>query len=124
MALFLLVFAVCLLIFGSMTALLLLSGTPRYRTEPDQLLALMDRALASQVSETEWNTVMNYPIRHDDFLDGVRRRAQRLVGEHGNHGRVMRGKPLLDATGREELQALRDHLARHLALRERQRNVE
>ncbi len=123
MALFLLVFAVCLLIFGGMTALLLLSGTPRYRTEPDQLLALIDRALASQVTETEWSTVINYPIRHDEFLDGVRRRAQRLVDEHGNHGRVLRGKPLLDATGQEELQALRDHLARHQALKQRPNSV-
>lgn len=122
-ALFLLVFAVCLLIFSGMTALLLLSGPPRYRTEPAQLLALIDRALASEVGETEWNTIIGYPIRHDETLDGIRRRAQRLVDEHGNHGRVTRGKPLLDATGQAELEALRDHLARHLELRERQRNV-
>jgi hypothetical protein len=124
MALFLLVFVVCLLIFGSVIALLLLSGTPRYRTEPAQLLDLIDRALDSQVNETEWNTIIGYPIRHDETLDGIRRRAQRLVDVHGNHGRVSRGKPLLDATGQAELQALRDHLARHLALKERQRSVE
>ncbi|QTF91589.1 hypothetical protein [Halomonas sp. BM-2019] len=118
MALFLLVFVVCLLIFGSVIALLLLSGTPRYRTEPRQLLELIDRALQSQVNETEWNTIIGYPIRHDETLDGIRRRAQRLVDVHGNHERVNRGKPLLDATGQEELRALRDHLARHLALRE------
>jgi hypothetical protein len=124
MTLFLLVFAVCLLIFGGMTALLLLSGTPRYRTEPAQLLALIDRALASEVTETEWNAIIGYPIRHDETLDSIRRRAQRLVDEHGNHGRVSRGKPLLDAAGQEELKALRDHLARHLALREQQRRGE
>jgi len=124
MALFLLVFVVCLLIFGGMVALLLLSGTPRYRTEPAQLLDLIDRALQSQVGETEWNTIIGYPIRHDETLDGIRRRAQRLVDEHGSHGRVSRGKPLLDATGQEELTALRDHLARHLALRERPPSVE
>ncbi|MDN3520082.1 hypothetical protein [Halomonas ramblicola] len=118
MALFLLVFAVCLLIFGGMLAILLLSGTPRYRTEPQQLLDLFDRALESQVGETEWNTVMDYPIRHDDYLDGVRRRARRLMDEHGNHGRATRGKPLLDAEGREELKALRDHLASRQALHE------
>lgn len=120
MALFLLVFAVCLLIFGGMVAILLLSGTPRYRTEPQQLLELFDRALESQVGETEWNTIMGYPIRHDDYLDGVRRRAQRLMDEHGSHGRVSRGKPLLDATGHEELKALRDHLASRQALREQE----
>ncbi|MFP4136858.1 MAG: hypothetical protein ACOC0M_03520 [Halomonas sp.] len=118
MALFLLVFAICLLIFGGMTALLLLSGTPRFRTDPEQLLRLMDEALESRVDETEWNTLMGYPIRHDDYLDGVRRRAQRLMEEHGNHRRVARGKPLLDAKGQEELRALRDHLASRQALRE------
>lgn len=120
MALFLLVFAVCLVIFGGMVALLLLSRTPRFRTEPDHLLTLFDKALASEVGETEWNTVIDYPIRHDDTLEGVRRRAKRIMDEHGRHGRVARGKPLLDATGHEELDALRQHLAAHTALKRRQ----
>ncbi len=123
MALYLLVFAVCMLIFGGVLAILLLSSTPRYRTEPRQLLELMDQALENRVDETRWNTIIDYPIRHDETLDGVRRRAQRLVNEHGNHGRARRGKRLLDTTGQEELQALRDHLARHIELRERQRSV-
>ena len=120
MALFLLVLAVCLVIFGGMIAMLMLSGTPRYRTEPEQLLELFDKALESRVGEPEWNAVIGYPIRHDDYLDGIRRRAQRLMDEHGRHGRVTRGKPLLDATGQEELAALRDHLASHTSLQRRQ----
>ncbi|MGE4535046.1 hypothetical protein [Halomonas sp.] len=119
MALYLLVFAVCLVIFGGMTALLLLSGTPRFRTDSEQLLRLFDQALDNRVDETEWNTLMGYPIRHDDYLDGVRRRAQRLMEEHGNHRRAARGKPLLDPTGQAELRALRDHLARRQALQQR-----
>ncbi|MDI5889656.1 hypothetical protein [Halomonas rhizosphaerae] len=120
MALFLLVLVVCLVIFGGMIALLMLSGTPRYRTEPEHLLELFDKALESRVGETEWNAIIGYPIRHDDYLDGIRRRAQRLMDEHGRHGRVTRGKPLLDATGQEELAALRDHLAAHTSLQRRQ----
>ncbi|PRY73418.1 hypothetical protein [Halomonas ventosae] len=116
MALFLLVLVVCLAIFGGMIALLMLSGTPRYRTEPEHLLELFDKALQSRLNETEWNAIIGYPIRHDDYLDGIRRRAQRLMDEHGRHGRVTRGKALLDATGQEELAALRDHLAAHTAL--------
>lgn len=123
-ALFLLVFAVCLLIFASMVGILLLSGTPRFRTDPEQLLTLFDQALEGRVNESEWNAIMGYPIRHDDYLDGVRRRAQRLMDEHGNHGRAARGKPLLDETGHGELEALRAHLASRQALRERQRSVE
>ncbi|WP_280551967.1 hypothetical protein [Halomonas sp. 25-S5] len=120
MALFLLVLVVCLVIFGGMIALLMLSGTPRYRTEPEHLLELFDKALESRVGETEWNTIIGYPIRHNDYLDGIRRRAQRLMDEHGRHGRVTRGKPLLDTIGQEELAALRDHLAAHTSLQRRQ----
>lgn len=120
MALYLLVFAVCLLFFGTLVAVLMFSRTPRYRTEPEHLLELFDKALESRVSETEWNAIAGYPIRHDDYLDGVRRRAQRLMDEHGRHDRVSRGKPLLDATGQEELAALRDHLAAHTRLRRQQ----
>ncbi|APE29913.1 hypothetical protein BOX17_02410 [Halomonas aestuarii] len=116
MSMFLLVLVVCLVIFGGMVALLMLSGTPRFRTEPEHLLELFDKALESHVNETEWNTVIGYPIRHDDYLEGIRRRAQRLMDEHGRHGRVTRGKPLLDSEGQEELAALRDHLAAHTAL--------
>ncbi|TDO06200.1 MULTISPECIES: hypothetical protein [Halomonas] len=120
MALFLLVLVICLVIFGGMIALLMLSGTPRYRTEPEHMLELFDKALESRVGETEWNVIIGYPIRHDNYLDGIRRRAQRLMDEHGRHGRVSRGKALLDATGQEELAALRDHLAAHTSLQRRQ----
>ncbi|MCE8052427.1 hypothetical protein HOP61_14095 [Halomonas daqingensis] len=122
MALFLLIFAVCLFIIGGMVLVLLFSRTPRYRTEPEHLLELFDKALANQVGETEWNVVINYPIRHDDYLDGVRRRAQHLMQEHGRPWQVAQGKPLLDKTGHAELAALRNHLAAHQRLRERQRN--
>ncbi len=117
MALFLTVLAVCLLIIGGMVAILMTVRTPRYRTEPEHLLELFDQALESRVSETEWNAVVGYPIRHDDYLEGVRRRAQRLMDEHGRHGRVARGKPLLDDEGHADLAALRDHLAARTALR-------
>ncbi|MCC5882359.1 MAG: hypothetical protein JJU25_06965 [Halomonas sp.] len=122
MALFLLIFAVCLFVIGGMVLILLFSRTPRYRTEPEQLLELFDKALANQVGETEWNVVLNYPIRHDDYLDGVRRRAQHVMQEHGRPWQLAQGKPLLDKAGQEELKVLRDHLASRQRLRERQRN--
>ncbi|MDL4863860.1 hypothetical protein VO226_04015 [Halomonas elongata] len=117
MALFLTVFAVCMLIFGGMVIILLLSHTPRYRTEPEHLLTLFDKALENRVGETEWNALIGYPIRHDEYLESVRRRARHLMDEHGRHGRVARGKPLLDTEGQEELAALRDHLAAHTQLK-------
>ncbi|MEQ6918442.1 hypothetical protein [Halomonas aquatica] len=117
MYVFLLVLVVCLVIFGGMVALLMLSGTPRFRTEPEHLIELFDKALESRVNESEWYAVVGYPIRHDDYLEGIRGRAQRLMDEHGRHGRLTRGKPLLDSTGQEELKALRDHLAAHTALK-------
>lgn len=116
MALYLLVFGVCLLVIGSVIAILLTARTPRYRTEPEDLLALFDKALESQVSESEWNAIIGYPVRHNEYLDGVRRRAARLMEEHGRRWQIAQGKPLLDTTGQAELKALRDHLAAHTAL--------
>ena len=118
MALYLLVFGVCLLVIASVVGILITARTPRYRTEAGVLLDLFDKALESQVGETEWNAVMGYPIRHDEYLDGVRRRAANLMERHGRRWQIAQGKPLLDETGRAELRALRDHLAAHTALRQ------
>ncbi|GAA3907221.1 hypothetical protein GCM10022228_16880 [Halomonas cibimaris] len=119
MALYLLVFGVCLLVIGATVAVLLSTRTPRYRTETDDLLALFDKALTSHVSESEWHTLIGYPIRHDEYLERVRRRAAHLMEEHGRRWQIAQGKPLLNATGQAELQALRDHLAAHQRLRRR-----
>lgn len=119
MALYLLVFGVCFLVIGSVIAVLMTSRTPRYRTEPKDLLALFDKALDSQVSETEWNALVGYPIRHNEYLEGVRRRAAHLMDQHGRHWQIAQGKPLLNDEGQAELKALRDHLAAHTALHAR-----
>ena len=116
MALYLLVFGVCLLVLGSVMLVLMTSSTPRYRTEPKDLLALFDKAL----SETEWNTIIGYPIRHNEYLDGIRRRAAHLMELHGRRWMIAQGKPLLSQEGQEELKALRDHLSAHTALRQQQ----
>lgn len=42
------------------------------------------------------------------------------MSEHGRHWQIPQGKSLLDATGQEELAALRDHLAAHTRLRRQQ----
>ncbi|MGM0834399.1 hypothetical protein M0220_01195 [Halomonas qinghailakensis] len=119
MALYLLVFGVCLLVIGAVLLILMTVGTPRYRTEPHDLLALFDKALESKVSETEWNAIIGYPIRHDEYLDSVRRRAAHLMDSYGRHWQIARSKPLLNQEGYTELKALRDHLAAHTALRQR-----
>ncbi|WP_148254261.1 hypothetical protein [Aidingimonas lacisalsi] len=118
MALFLLVFAVCLLVFGTMIGILLVSRTPRYRTEPEDLLAVFDKTLNGYVTETEWNAIVGYPVRHDDYLEGVRRRAQQLMSDYGRPWQVSHGGSLLSRTGRQELAILRDHLAARDALRQ------
>lgn len=119
MALYLLVLGVCLLVMGAVVLVLMTAGTPRYRTEPKDLLALFDKALSSQVSETEWNAIIGYPIRHNEYLDGVRRRAAHLMELHGRRWLIAQGKPLLNHEGQAELQALRDHLAAHTALHQK-----
>lgn len=118
MATFLLIFAVCFLIIGSMVGIMMLSRTPRYRTEAHDLIALFDKALSCTLTETEWNTIIGYPVRHDEFLEGVRRRAQHLMEEHGRPWQAAQGGSLFSRSGREDLQVLRDHLASRTALRE------
>ena len=118
MATFLLIFAVCFLVIGSMVGVMMPTRTPRYRTEAHDLIALFDKALSGTLSETEWHTVIGYPVRHDEFLEGVRRRAQHLMDEHGRPWQAAQGGSLFSRSGREDLQALRDHLASRTALRE------
>lgn len=121
MALYLLIFTVCVVVIGGAIALLMLVRTPRYRTEPQHLLRLFERILANQANEAEWNAVIGYPVRHDPYLEGVRRSAQRIMDEHGRPWQVAQGGALLSRSGREEIAALREHLTAHLALQEGRR---
>lgn len=121
MALYFVIFAICLVIIGGTVALMMSLRTPRYRTEPAHLLTLFDRVLANQATENEWHTLVGYPIRHNEYLEGVRRSAQRLMDEHGRPWQAAQGGSLLSPNGEEQLSALRDHLAAHMALQEGQR---
>ena len=118
MLLFLLVFVVCLTILVGTVAMLMLSRTPRYRTEPVHLLDVFDKTLDKRVSVAEWHMVVDYPIRHDEYLESIRRRGQHLMEEHGRPWQVAQGGSLLSRVGRDELEALRDHLRARMALRE------
>lgn len=113
---FLLIFVACLLITGSMFGILMMSRTPRYRTNPEDLLNLFDRTLAGAVGEAEWYAVVGYPASHDAYLESIRRRAQRLMDEYGRPWQAAQGGHLLSKTGREELRALRDRLATYASL--------
>nr|WP_040475838.1 hypothetical protein [Halomonas lutea] len=111
MGLYLVVVLICLLVVGGTVGLLMMVRTPRYRTEPDHLLKLFDRVLAGQSTESEWHAIVGYPIRHDAFLEGVRRKAQQIMDEHGRPWQVAQGGSLLSRSGREELQTIRNQLA-------------
>ncbi|WP_136064486.1 hypothetical protein [Modicisalibacter radicis] len=121
MALFLLIFVVSMVVIGSTIAMMMLARTPRYRTEPQHLLRLFDRVLGDEASANEWHTVVGYPVRHDEYLEGVRRSAMLIMDEHGRPSQATTGGSLLTRTGREELGVLRDHLAAHMALEEGRR---
>lgn len=116
MLIYLLVFAVCLLVSLATVAALMLSRTPRYRTQAEDLLELFDAVLDNRASEARWHTLIGYPIRHDAYLENLRRRAQHLMEEYGRPWQVAHGGSLLSRSGREELSGLRDHLAAHQAL--------
>ncbi len=119
MAIFALTFVVCLLICGFMVTALILSRTPRYRTSADDLLALLDEALENRVSEARWHTIIGYPIRHDPYLENVRRRCQVIMDEYGQPWRLQQGGNLFSSAGIEEIRALRQHLTARLSLGDR-----
>ena len=119
--LFLLIFVVSMTVIGATIAMMMLSRTPRYRTEPQHLLQLFDRVLGGEASTNEWHTVIGYPVRHDQYLESVRRSAMRIMDEYGRLSQAATGGSLLSRAGREELTILRDHLAAHVALKEGQR---
>lgn len=118
MALFLLIFVVSMVVIGGTIAMMMMARTPRYRTEPQHLLRLFDRVLDGQASANEWHTVVGYPVRHDAYLEGVRRSAMLIMDEYGRPSQATTGGSLLSRAGREELGVLRDHLAAHMALEE------
>ncbi|WP_106477278.1 hypothetical protein [Phytohalomonas tamaricis] len=119
MAIYLLTFIVCLVVCGFTIAALLLSRTPRYRTEAKDMLTLLDGVLARQINENQWNMVIGYPIRHDPYLENIRRRCQHIMEEYGTPWMYERNKKLLSDQGLEELAAIRDHLAARQALKAR-----
>ena len=116
MSLFLMVFTVCLLVSVATVTALMLSRTPRYRTQAQDMLDLFDAVLDNRASEARWHTLIGYPIRHDAYLENLRRRSQHLMETHGRPWQVAQGGSLFSRSGREELVALRDHLAAHQAL--------
>ncbi|MCM2971226.1 hypothetical protein [Larsenimonas suaedae] len=118
MAIYLLTFIVCLTISSFMVvALVLTRRTSRYRTDPEQLLSLIDSALACTLSENEWNAVIGYPIRHDPYLESLRRRCQAIMDNHGQPWLVERNGRLFSTQGMSELEAIRVHLNARLTLR-------
>ncbi|MDW5378169.1 hypothetical protein R6258_14700 [Halomonas sp. HP20-15] len=121
MTLFLLIFVVSMVVIGGTITMMMLSRTPRYRTEPQHLLRLFDRVLSGEASANEWHTVVGYPVRHDEYLESVRRSAMLIMDEHGRLSQAAAGGSLLSRAGREELTMLRDHLAAHMALKAGQR---
>lgn len=121
MALYFVILAICLVIIGGSIALMMTVHTPRYRTEPQHLLRLFERVLAHQANETEWHATIGYPIRHDPHLEDIRRRAQRIMDEHGRSWQVARGGSLLSRPGHEELRELYDRLSAQLIAKEGRR---
>lgn len=107
MASFLVVIAlVTLFFFGFVLLFIRLGRNPIYRTNKARVLQLFDRVLEGHAADIEWRTFLSVPIRHDEFLEDIRQRAEILDDEFG---RQVRGY-LLTRDGREKLRELRVEL--------------
>ncbi|WP_158773254.1 hypothetical protein [Cobetia sp. L2A1] len=110
MSIFIITFVVCLIVCLATVGMLMLARTPRFRTDFSDIARVLDQASSGEISENEWHTVIGYPIRHDEYLESLRRRCQGIFDNHARPWQVAQGGALFSREGREELSILLGHL--------------
>jgi len=73
-------------------------GSPVYRLENENIIALLELVIAEQASEQDWDVFMAVPIRHNDTLFQIQQRCHTIASEH-----YIGGKHLFSDTGRQLL---------------------
>ena len=68
MSIFIITFVVCLIVTVGTVAMLMMSRTPRFRTDYSDIARVLDQAISGEINENEWHSVIGYPIRHDEYL--------------------------------------------------------
>jgi len=67
-------FIVC----GALVATLLWVKTPIYRVKRADIRRLLEWVLLGQATENNWRVFCDYPIRHDELLESIRMRCEKI----------------------------------------------
>ncbi|NHH86665.1 hypothetical protein F8A90_05610 [Cobetia sp. cqz5-12] len=110
MSIFIITFVVCLIVTVGTVAMLMMSRTPRFRTDYSDIARVLDQAISGEINENEWHSVIGYPIRHDEYLESLRRRCQGIFDNHARPWQLAQGGALFSRAGRDELNVLLGHL--------------
>lgn len=84
-------------------------GSPVYRLEIENLIALLELVVSEAATKQDWDVFMAVPIRHNDRLLQVQRRCHAIASEH-----YIGGKHLFSDTGRQLLNGVLEELKQDL----------
>ncbi|HBD13184.1 MAG TPA: hypothetical protein DCZ13_13615 [Porticoccaceae bacterium] len=65
-------------------------GTPIYRIDRDNVIALFELVVAGEATENDWHVFIGVPVRHDERLQDIQKTCIELtetefIGERGRH---------------------------------------
>lgn len=83
-------------------------GSPVYRLERDNLIALLELLVNETASEQDWDVFMALPIRHNSELFRIQKRCFDIASDH-----YLGGKHLFSDTGRQLLGEILEELKRN-----------
>lgn len=78
-------------------------GTPVYRLDRDNVIALLELVLSGKASENDWHVFMGIPLRHNRELHDVQKRCEQLAETEFTG---IKDNKLFTAKGLAELESL------------------
>lgn len=82
-------------------------GTPVYRIDRDNVIALLELVLSGEATENDWHVFIGIPLRHNTQLCDVQKRCQ-VLAETEFTG--IKGSKLFTQKGLAELEAMLQEL--------------
>ena len=90
-----------LVVFGALL-FFWLCGSPAYRLERENVVALLELVVTEQATDNDWQVFLGHPIRHDPELERVRR----LCSDISEREYLGKSSRLLTPNGLQELKEL------------------
>lgn len=88
-------------------AILVRVGSPVYRIDEHNVIALLELVVNEQGSEQDWDVFMAFPIRHNDELYRIQQRCSEIEQEH-----YIGGREMFSRAGRQLLAEILEDLKR------------